>query len=253
LAFVIFNGPGYLDTVVEYFATSLDSDDNHFVDAATDSLLNGLAAEFHSDLHVRVVNLDKGPPYYHSQSFGAVAGLDQYLEPSEIEDEDWHLSCSSQLLDVRSADVWGDNVDVRKKIFGVSVHPEYGGWYAYRGLFILRGARGCTLERQPVVVAVEDKMDKKRILEEYNLRGDDCRWRDLSSTGHDVDKRYAPEEMMFFTEMNLQRRRRFLEMKADVLQLERSRPSGMHANSLSERWCQNPQLVDSLHSLQSGP
>lgn len=244
LAFLLYNGPGYIDTVLEYFLETREEDNCHFVDGATDALLRSIADEFAAELRASTINLDKGPPYFHAQSLGVAAGIGQHLEPSEVQDPGWHESVSRQLLDVRSIDVWGSDITVRQKIFGISMHPEFGGWFAYRGLLVLHGARAPTLQPRQAVVAVKDEAEKKRVLEEYNLRADDCRWRDLTRIGHPPEKRYTPEEMYFFTDMNMSRRRRYLEMKADMLKLTPKYPAGV---STSEKWGANPEMVESLH------
>eukprot|EP00930_Biecheleria_cincta_P037904 TRINITY_DN26052_c0_g1_i1.p1 TRINITY_DN26052_c0_g1~~TRINITY_DN26052_c0_g1_i1.p1 ORF type:complete len:320 (-),score=41.76 TRINITY_DN26052_c0_g1_i1:45-1004(-) len=257
LAFLLYSGPGYIDTIVEHFIHSARNESCHYVDATTDALLEGLLREFPENLGAHAVNLDKGPPYFHAQTLGVVAGAGQHLDPSEIDDLEWHESISKQLLELRSPEVWGTDVTVRQKLFGISLHPEFGGWYAYRGLLILHGARASSLVRPPCVVAVADLAEKKRIIAEYNLRGDDCRWRDLTHTGHAPDKRYTPEEMIFFTEMNLGRRKRLLEMKADIMKsladsssIAPEQPTFSKQN-ISEHWGANSALVDSLHQSSS--
>merc|ERR1711920_1038 len=115
----------------------------------------------------------------------------------------------------------------------------------YRGLLVLHKARAPALQPHQAVVAVKDEAEKKRVLEEYNLRADDCRWRDLTRIGHPPGKRYTPEEMYFFTDMNMSRRRRFLEMKADVLKFTYKSPASV---STSEKWGANPELVETLHN-----
>eukprot|EP00928_Gymnodinium_smaydae_P064407 TRINITY_DN47738_c0_g1_i1.p1 TRINITY_DN47738_c0_g1~~TRINITY_DN47738_c0_g1_i1.p1 ORF type:complete len:319 (-),score=38.78 TRINITY_DN47738_c0_g1_i1:200-1156(-) len=253
LAFLLYSGPGFLNTIVERFEHSAQAGSCDFVDDTTDAILNELVGEISEDLHPKVLNLDKGPPYFHAQSLGVVAGVAQHLNPDEVNDPEWRESVSAQLLSTRSEEVWGSDLAVRQKLFGISIHPEFGGWYAYRGLVILCGARTSNLVRPPPVISVEDMSEKKRILEEYNLRGDDCLWRDLTRSGHAPDKRYTPEEMLFFTEMNLGRRKRFLEMKADLIRsskggakVETQLPS-FTEHAESKKWGANPELVTSLH------
>lgn len=247
LAFLVYNGPGYIDTVFEYFLETSQDESCHFVDGATDAVLKGLSAQFSAGVGASTINLDKGPPYFHAQSLGVVAGVGQHLDPSEIQDAAWHETVSSQLLSIRSPDMWGSDVAVRQKIFGISMHPEFGGWFAYRGLLILHNVRASSLQRPTVVAAVTDEAEKKRILEEYNLRADDCFWRDLMRNGHPAEHRYTPEEMYFFTDMNLNRRKHFLQMRADVLKLD---PAAVRGAAKAEMWGRNPQLVESLHRTQ---
>ena len=47
---------------------------------------------------------------------------------------------SETLAETRDSKLWGTDPVMRRKIFDVNVHPELGGWFAYRALVVLRGA-----------------------------------------------------------------------------------------------------------------
>merc|ERR1712098_75817 len=105
---------------------------------------------------------------------------------------------------------------MRRKIFGVNLHPTYGGWYAYRMVLVLHNVKNTSLAeglQQPVAQKFVEPEDAKRILHEYNLQHDLCLWRDLTEQ-HPASHRYPVEEYCYFTEQKPAKRKRFLEMKA---------------------------------------
>eukprot|EP00928_Gymnodinium_smaydae_P065907 TRINITY_DN48983_c0_g1_i1.p1 TRINITY_DN48983_c0_g1~~TRINITY_DN48983_c0_g1_i1.p1 ORF type:complete len:306 (+),score=59.75 TRINITY_DN48983_c0_g1_i1:83-919(+) len=209
IAFALYSVPGFLKVVVEHFARKRPA--RGFVDAATNELLEELRSLLPAQLEALVLNTDEGPPYYHVQTVGAVAAVDQHLEATDVPDAEWREDVAEQLAETRDPKMWGTDPEVLRKIFGVNVHPVYGGWYAYRALVILRGARANLPRPEPCRFLEE--ADAKRILEEYNLRHELCVWRDLRE-GQDPQPRYEPEEYLFFVETSVAKRRRFLELAA---------------------------------------
>lgn len=214
LCFIVYAIPGYLNIVIDHFARCKPSKD--FVDSATNELLEITNLELRPELGALIVNTNQGPPFFDVQTIGTVAGLDQYLDPNAINDEEWHAQLSDELEQVRDPKVW-EEIDDRRKIFGCSVHPKYGGWYSYRSLLVLHGVKvEAELERPDKLNFVSEK-EQKRILTEYNLRPDECYWRNLTENGQPPDRAYSAEELLFFTEQNEGKRRHFLEMKAAAL------------------------------------
>ncbi|CAK0822013.1 unnamed protein product, partial [Prorocentrum cordatum] len=214
VAFTLHSVPGYLDVVVEHFARARPS--RSFVDATTDEILAWIRERLPAELCPHVVNTDVGPPYYHVQTMGAVAGVDQHIEPDEFqdpEDVEWKEDLSDRLADTRDPKMWGTDPATRRKIFAVNVHPDWGGWYAYRALVVLRGLEAAGLER-PAPKSFVPPAEGRRMLTEYNLRHQECLWRDLTAEGHLAERRYSPEEYFFFMETSGEKRRRFLELSA---------------------------------------
>ncbi|CAE7204674.1 MMACHC [Symbiodinium natans] len=213
VAYAIYSVPGYLDVVIEHYARERPS--TGFIDGATDAILAQLRQALPAELEAEVVNTDAGPPYYHVQTIGNVCAEDEHLEAKDVDGDDrddWQEDLSDQLEETRDPKMWGTESEMRRKIFGVNVHPIWGGWYSYRALIVLRKATQASLP-QPKPLAFLATEDKKRILAEYNLRHQLCLWRDLADS-HPPEKRYSPEEFFFFTETSPDKRRRFLEMKA---------------------------------------
>eukprot|EP00747_Dinoflagellata_sp_TGD_P186373 gnl/TRDRNA2_/TRDRNA2_43371_c0_seq1.p1 gnl/TRDRNA2_/TRDRNA2_43371_c0~~gnl/TRDRNA2_/TRDRNA2_43371_c0_seq1.p1 ORF type:complete len:340 (-),score=66.05 gnl/TRDRNA2_/TRDRNA2_43371_c0_seq1:72-1052(-) len=233
LCFALYSVPGFIDTVAEYFGRVQEEKANprtDYVDACTDSILVQLKQILPPRLDALIVNTDTGPPYYHVQTIGAIAGIDQHIELQDLAGEaaeceqDWQAELEDQLEHRRDPKMWGTDPVGRRKIFGVNVHPKYGGWYAYRGLLVLRGidahADGALVEAPPVraePLCFVKQPEMRRILKEYNLQHELCLWREIfGPNGEDLlgpEMRYGPEEYLFFNETNGQKRRRFLELR----------------------------------------
>lgn len=216
VAFVLYSVPGYLETVAGHYRRVKPSGTN-FVDSATDELLEQLRASLDESLEARVINTDL-PPYYHVQTIGNVAGVDEHIEAdsfAEPEAAEWREELSDQLEESRDRKMWGTDPATLRKIFGVNAHPVWGGWYAYRALIVLHGTSLPELRRSPPLKFL-DPGEAKRIISEYNLRHEECAWRDLGSD-HAAHARYTTDEFFFFTETKPARRRRWLEMRASEL------------------------------------
>lgn len=216
VAFAMYTRPGYLDTILDHYGRARPS--SHFVDAATNEVLQQLRTKLPDAFGAVVTNTDEGPPYYHVQTVGAVAGVDQHMEAGDVNDPLWESDLSDRLEETRDERMWGTDPQVRRKIFGVNMHPIYGGWYAYRALVVLHAVRAKDLKR-PEPLSFVSGDDMRRILSEYNLRHADCNWRDLKLIGHPAEHRYTPEEFFFFTETAASKRRKFLDMKVARMSL----------------------------------
>jgi len=214
VAFALFSVPGYLEVVADYYKRKRP--ESNFVDGATDEILDRLRALLSPDLDALVVNTDVGPPYYHVQTVGAVAGIDEHIEAEDFTGADadsWREELSDSLEENRDTKMWGTDPATLRKIFGVNVHPVWGGWYAYRALIVLRGASAEALPRPKPLKFLPQK-EARRIISEYNLRHQECIWRDLFTETHPPEHRYSTDEYFFFTETSPAKRRRWLEMRA---------------------------------------
>eukprot|EP00929_Paragymnodinium_shiwhaense_P112692 TRINITY_DN8095_c0_g1_i1.p1 TRINITY_DN8095_c0_g1~~TRINITY_DN8095_c0_g1_i1.p1 ORF type:complete len:327 (+),score=77.34 TRINITY_DN8095_c0_g1_i1:88-981(+) len=215
VAYALATIPGYIDVVVEHYARCKPSEP---VDSATNEIVQWLKDAVPAELDAFVCNTDKGPPYFHVQTMGAVAGYDEHIEAEEVDDKEWKEDLEDILEDTRDPKMWGTNKADRRKIFGVNHHPVWGGWYAYRILVVLKNVTaGSTLQR-PELRKFQTLEEKKRILYEFNKKHDECVWRDLKNDGsHPADKKYLPEEFFFFTETKPDKRKRFLQMRVDQM------------------------------------
>ncbi|XP_071799448.1 cyanocobalamin reductase / alkylcobalamin dealkylase-like [Asterias amurensis] len=86
-------------------------------------------------------------------------------------------------------DPWG-----QKKIFGVSIHPRYGGWFAFRGVLIFPDIRSSDLPKRepPNVIQTDEAL--RDLLEKFNDHWQDNSYRDCIK----VEDRYSVEQVEYF-------------------------------------------------------
>jgi len=234
VAFAIYSTPGYLETVAQYYRRQRPK--TGFVDTTTNDILEQLRTTLRPELDPFILNTDV-PPYYHVQTMGSVAGVDQHVEPEELtgpEMDEWREDLGDRLEESRDPKMWGTESSMLRKIFGVNVHPVYGGWYAYRALVVLREGLAEGLAR-PTPLQFMQPAQARRIISEYNLRHAECIWRDLDEQTHPPDRRYTTNEFFFFTEVQPGKRRRWLEMRVAQLEQEERRQAQPGAASREAR------------------
>jgi len=213
VGFSVYSVPGFVDQCVDYFIRNKPSH-NDFVDGTNDEILDWMRELMDFEqLDTWIVNIDKGPPYYHVQTLGAVCGMDQHIEPSLIGNDEWRSDLEDELEDTRNPKMWGADPAGRRKIFGVNIHPAYGGWYAYRGIILMKKFRFPELPKPELLNFITDE-DAMRIVSEFNTRHERCQWRDLKPGGHGPEHTYTPGEFFFFLEKNPAQRRKYIEIAA---------------------------------------
>ena len=107
------------------------------------------------------------------QTAGHVSGQAYYYQRS-------HVTASAP---------WPTN----KPIYGVSIHPKYGGWFAFRGVLIFRDVAVELKRREPEdVVSTNEK--RIELLEKFNSSWEDFQYRDVVP----VEERYSDEQKAYF-------------------------------------------------------
>nr|XP_010296436.1 PREDICTED: methylmalonic aciduria and homocystinuria type C protein [Balearica regulorum gibbericeps] len=86
-------------------------------------------------------------------------------------------------------DPWG-----KKKIYGVCIHPKYGGWFAIRGLLLFPDIQVPFLEQSAPVDCVSTEEKRIELLEQFNFHWQDGRYRDII----EVKERYSEEQKAYF-------------------------------------------------------
>ncbi|GFO18811.1 methylmalonic aciduria and homocystinuria type c protein homolog [Plakobranchus ocellatus] len=81
-----------------------------------------------------------------------------------------------------------------KKIFGVCIHPRYGGWFALRAVIIFRGVQCPDLPYIPPIDCVKNNDKKIELMELFNFHWQDSRYRDIIP----VVKRYSEDQQKYF-------------------------------------------------------
>ncbi|GBN87192.1 Methylmalonic aciduria and homocystinuria type C [Araneus ventricosus] len=103
-----------------------------------------------------------------------------------------HAAGAAYLYHPNSLDL--DN-EKKKKMFGVCIHPKYGGWFALRGVAFFENLECPDLDRIPPSDVVPSKDDKIRLLELYNFNWTDWRFRDIIP----VAEKYSDLQIKYFT------------------------------------------------------
>lgn len=81
-----------------------------------------------------------------------------------------------------------------QKIYGVCIHPKYGGWFAIRGLLLFPDIQVPFLEQSAPVDCVSTEEKRIELLEQFNLHWQDGRYRDII----EVKERYSEEQRAYF-------------------------------------------------------
>ncbi|XP_070563048.1 cyanocobalamin reductase / alkylcobalamin dealkylase-like [Ptychodera flava] len=107
------------------------------------------------------------------QTAGHVAGSAFYYQRKHMQKDPW---------------------DKDKNIFGVSIHPKYGGWFAFRGVVIFKDIQVPDLEQKdPPDVLPTDEL-KQELLERFNDRWQDWSYRDIIP----VEGKYSEQQKLYF-------------------------------------------------------
>lgn len=82
----------------------------------------------------------------------------------------------------------------KKRLLGVSIHPRYGGWFAFRAVLIFHDVSVPDLQRrQPVDVVCSDEQ-RKNLVRLFNFSWRDGRYRDIIN----VEERYSVRQQEYF-------------------------------------------------------
>ncbi|GFY61864.1 methylmalonic aciduria and homocystinuria type C protein homolog, partial [Trichonephila inaurata madagascariensis] len=87
------------------------------------------------------------------------------------------------------------NLDEKsKKMFGVCVHPKYGGWFALRAVAFFENLQCPDLVRIPPCDVIPSREDKIKLLELYNFNWADWKFRDIIP----VAEKYSDLQIKYF-------------------------------------------------------
>lgn len=102
------------------------------------------------------------------------------------------VACYYQRIDV-NPDPWPKE----RKIYGVSVHPKYGGWFAFRGVLIFPGVSASTLTKKEPPDCVPSHKMRVNLLERFNENWQDMTYRDVMVDG--PQEKYSEQQKQFFS------------------------------------------------------
>ena len=109
------------------------------------------------------------------QTAGHVSGAAFYYQASDVIDPPWGT----------------------KRMFGVSMHPKYGGWFAFRGALIFKELEVPLLIRKHPIDCVSGRERRIELLENFNYNWKDYRYRDIIDWP--VEDKYSPMQQAYFS------------------------------------------------------
>lgn len=110
------------------------------------------------------------------QTAGHVAGVARYYQREDVNPDPWPKE---------------------QKMFGVSMHPTYGGWFAFRGVLIFKDVEAPELMPVEPADCVPSQQMRVELLEKYNLSWRDWSFRDVIEGG--VKERYSAQQKLYFS------------------------------------------------------
>ncbi|XP_076008938.1 cyanocobalamin reductase / alkylcobalamin dealkylase isoform X2 [Genypterus blacodes] len=112
-------------------------------------------------------------PKFLAQTAAHMAGAAYYYRQDDVIDQPWG----------------------KKKMYGVCIHPRFGGWFAIRALLVFDGVVAGPELVQPVPIdCVSSREDRIQLLEAFNLRWQDGSYRDIIP----VDQTYSQRQQDYF-------------------------------------------------------
>ena len=81
-----------------------------------------------------------------------------------------------------------------QKLYGVSIHPKYGGWFAFRGILIFENVACQDLIKTLPEDVVKTDEQKLELLKKFNFSWKDWSYRDVIET----PSKYSEEQRLFF-------------------------------------------------------
>ncbi|XP_042339952.1 cyanocobalamin reductase / alkylcobalamin dealkylase [Plectropomus leopardus] len=97
-------------------------------------------------------------PKFLAQTAAHVSGAAFYYRQSDVRDQPW----------------------AEKKMFGVCVHPRFGGWFAIRALLVFGDVMvGSEMVQPDPLDCVPSREDRIRLLEAFNFNWQDWSYRDI--------------------------------------------------------------------------
>ena len=96
--------------------------------------------------------------------------------------------------DVHPPDPWPQDT----KMYGVSMHPKYGGWFAFRGVLIFPGVRAPGLPCPQPQDCVPTREMRVELLEKFNWSWRDWGYRDVM-VGGGPKETYSEQQRQYFS------------------------------------------------------
>ncbi|KAH0618680.1 hypothetical protein JD844_018089 [Phrynosoma platyrhinos] len=176
LAFVVLSTPAMFDKAFKPFLKNqllkkindpVDQCISHHLSLVRDSL-----ADYQVDIMYDYEMLPNRKPKFLAQTAAHVSGAAYYYQRKDVQ-----------------LDPWGE-----KKIYGVCVHPRYGGWFAIRALLLFPDVKVPLLLENAPVDCVTTEEERIELLEKFNFHWRDGSYRDIIK----VKEKYSEEQKTYF-------------------------------------------------------
>ena len=105
-------------------------------------------------------------------------------------------------------------IDTFQKIYGVSIHPKYGGWFALRGVIIFKNVQQPELPFRAPEDCVPSREDRIKLLESFNYHWQDGTYRDIVP----AQEKYSEEQKKYFETLPKDRGDIVKQIKSQFLQ-----------------------------------
>jgi hypothetical protein len=211
LCVLLISNNAFFGQVVDTYKETREQISSNFVERTTTRLLNDLVCKLRANGFANEVssyNLDMAP-FLHAQSLGYVSGMVEYLSP----DDDCIHACESANLTKRRLEE--NRLYTQSRLLSLTLHPIYGGWFAYRGLLVFHDTPWPITLSRPKPLTFLTPEQKRTALHEYNVHPEMGYWRDLNNRSLGKVERYDLIQFAFFHEPSTDRRRRILEILSD--------------------------------------
>ncbi|XP_041791942.1 cyanocobalamin reductase / alkylcobalamin dealkylase [Chelmon rostratus] len=163
LAVVVFSTPSMFEQAFLPFmeergcqglSDPIDQCVKHCVSSAVSQCFPGQEVDVRYDYEL----LPSRKPKFLAQTAAHVSGAAFYYQQSDVRDQPW----------------------AEKKMFGVCVHPRFGGWFAIRALLVFGGVTVGSEVEQPVPPdCVPSREGRIQLLEAFNFHWQDWSYRDI--------------------------------------------------------------------------
>ncbi|KAG8437034.1 hypothetical protein GDO86_007932 [Hymenochirus boettgeri] len=92
---------------------------------------------------------------------------------------------------------------VKEKIYGVCIHPQFGGWFAIRAVLVFTEVQAPALEHTLPLDCLPSHEQRIQLLEQFNFNWKDGKYRDVFPP----KEKYSPEQTLYFATPPAERRK----------------------------------------------
>ena len=180
LAMVVLSSPSMFERVFLPYICSLTytEDEQDSLNQCFIKFFSKLTSTFPFDvdiIHDFAIHPASRRPHALVQTAGHVAGAARFYQRKDVDPDPWPKE---------------------KKLYGVSMHPRYGGWFSFRGVLIFKSVQVPKLHQSEPVDCVPEQSMRRQLLEKFNFCYKDWSFRDIIMD--EVEERYSAEQKLYY-------------------------------------------------------